>query len=83
MMPAADPGGGADIVEGAEPTASERDALIALVRARHGAGLTAEQLDDLTRAIDAVLDNARALRAVKLDNGDEPAQPFAPFRPDS
>ena len=67
----------------ADEFAMEIDALFALVRARYGARLTAEQLDEVRKGVVALVETARALRSVKLGNTDEPMQPFAPFRADS
>ena len=62
---------------------NEVDRLFAMVAERYGARLTPAQLEDVRRAIEAVVTGARALRAVKLTNSDEPMQPFVPFRADS
>lgn len=70
-------------MDNAEPPPDDVDALFALVRARYGARLTAAELDEVRKGIEAVVESARALRAVRLQNADEPAQPFMPFRADS
>jgi hypothetical protein len=62
---------------------NEVDRLFAMVAERYGARLTAAQLEDVRKGIEAVATAARALRAVKLANADEPMQPFVPFRADS
>ena len=54
-----------------------------MVAERYGARLTPAQLEDVRKGIEAVVTDARALRAVKLENSVEPMQPFAPFRADS
>ena len=51
-----------------------------MVAERYGARLTPAQLEDVRKGIEAVVTGARALRAVKLANSDEPMQPFVPFR---
>ena len=61
---------------------SEVDRLFAMVAERYGARLTPAQLEDVRKGIEAVVTGARALRAVKLVNSDEPMQPFVPFRAD-
>jgi hypothetical protein len=61
---------------------NEVDRLFALVVERYGARLTPAQLEDVRKGIEAVVAGARALRAVKLTNSDEPMQPFVPFRAD-
>ena len=63
--------------------AAEVDELFALVRRRYGARLTAEELEGVRKAIQGLVEGARALRAVRLGNADEPFQPFAPFRADA
>ena len=59
---------------------SDVDALLALLKGRYGDRLTAEQLGELSTAVAAASDRARQMRAVPLDNGDEPAFVFRPFR---
>jgi hypothetical protein len=65
-----------------EAAPAEVDALFALVTARYGARLNAAQLDGLRKAIEAVVDQARAVRAVRLGNADEPTPPFRAYRGD-
>jgi len=65
-----------------EAAPAEVDALFALVTARYGARLNAQQLDGLRKAIEAVVDQARAVRAVRLENADEPTPPFRAYRGD-
>jgi hypothetical protein len=65
-----------------EPTKPdpETDALFEIVRQRYGDRLTREQLDELRTIVQAQVEAARALRAIRLTNADEPMQPFAPYR---
>ncbi len=63
--------------------AAEIEVLFALVHARYGERLTEEQLAELRDHVASLVERARALRAVRLKNSDEPAQPFAPFRADA
>ena len=58
----------------------ETDALFEIVRQRYGHRLTREQLDELGKIVQAQVEAARALRAMRLTNADEPMQPFAPYR---
>jgi hypothetical protein len=60
----------------------EVDALFALVTARYGARLDPQQLEGLHRAIEAIVDQARAVRAVRLVNTDEPTPAFRAHRRD-
>ncbi len=66
----------------AETPDPETDTLFEIVRQRYGARLTGEQLDDLRKIVRGQVDAARALRAVRLTNGDEPFQRFAAYRSD-
>jgi len=61
---------------------NEVDRLFAMVTERYGARLTPVQLEDVRKAVEAIVTGARGLRAVKLANSDEPMQPFVPFRAD-
>ena len=58
----------------------EADALYEIVRQRYGNRLTAQEQGEVRKMIRAQVEAARALRAVKLSNADEPMQPFAPYR---
>ena len=59
---------------------TEVERLFALVRARYENRLTADQLDEVRKGVEATVRTARALRAVRLRNADEPGQPFVPYR---
>ncbi len=61
---------------------AEVETLLALVRERYGSRLDAEQLAGVRTALEGIVQAARALRAVRLGNADEPAQPFAAYRAD-
>jgi hypothetical protein len=66
----------------AETPDPEVDTLFDLVRQRYGARLTPEQLEDLRKILRGQVEAARAIRAVRLTNADEPVQPFAAYRAD-
>jgi hypothetical protein len=68
-----------------EPEAlrAEVDTLFALVRERYGSRLNADELEAVREGIVGIVQAARALRAVRLTNADEPGQPFAAYRADS
>jgi hypothetical protein len=59
---------------------AEVETMLALVRERYGSRLDADQLAGVRTAIEGIVQAARALRAVRLTNADEPAQPFAVYR---
>jgi hypothetical protein len=62
---------------------AEVDALFALVRRRYGARLTEAELEGVRKGVQGIVEGARALRAVRLGNADEPFQPFSPYRSDA
>ena len=64
----------------AEAVRAEVDTMLALVRDRYGSRLDADQLAGVRTSIEAIVQASRALRAVRLTNADEPAQPFAAYR---
>jgi hypothetical protein len=66
----------------AETPDPETDTLFEIVRQRYAARLTLEQLDELRTIVRGQVEAARALRAVRLGNADEPAQRFAAYRAD-
>ena len=57
--------------------------LFALVANRYGDRLTTEQLDEIKKMVEGQVEAARALRAVKLSNADEPFQGFTAYRSDA
>jgi hypothetical protein len=65
-----------------EAVRAEVETLLALVRERYGSRLDADQLAGVRTAIEGIVQASRALRAVRLTNADEPAQPFAAYRPE-
>ena len=66
----------------AETPNPEADTLFEIVRQRYAARLTAEQLDELRKIVVGQVEAARALRAVRLTNADEPFQRFEAYRAD-
>jgi len=58
----------------------ELELLFQLVRGKYGDRLTPSELDDLRKNIGNILENAAALRKVKLSNSDEPFTVFKPYR---
>jgi hypothetical protein len=62
-------------------SASEVDLLFALVQERYGGRLSPDELDAVRAALAGIVDGARALRAVRLDNADGPLLPLPPEAP--
>lgn len=58
----------------------EVERLFALVQERYGDRLTPAQLDEVRKGVEGVVLAAHALRAVRLENSDEPFPPFVPYR---
>jgi len=56
----------------------EAEILLSLVNARYGDRVTAEELEEIQKGIDSILDSSEAIHIVKLENGDEPYQFFKP-----
>ena len=62
------------------PPDAEVERLFALVRERYGDRLTPAQLEDVRNGVEGIVLAARALRAAKIQNADEPFSPFVPYR---
>ena len=63
-----------------KPENREAEALFQMVSDRYGGRLDAEQLEEVKKGVEAIAEAAQALRAVKLENGDEPLSIFTPYR---
>jgi hypothetical protein len=57
----------------------ETEILFTLIKTRFGDRVTPEELEEIMKGLTAILDAAKALRSVKLENGDEPHQFFKPY----
>ena len=64
-----------------ESARSEAEILFSLVRDRYGDRLAPEELEAVRAGVVAMVEAARALRAVPLDNADGPLLPFPPAAP--
>jgi hypothetical protein len=58
---------------------SETEILFTLIKTRFGDQVTLEELEEMRKGLTAILDAAKAMRAIKLENGDEPYQFFKPY----
>ena len=54
-----------------------------IVKMRFGDRLSAEELKEVNKTVKGIGEMTAALRAVKLNNGDEPFTRFVPYRKDS
>ena len=68
---------------GSEAARREAELLFSLVRDRYGSRLTPEELEAVRTGVAAIVEAARALRAVPLDNADGPLLPLLPDHPPS
>ena len=64
-----------------EAARSEADILFLLLRERYGSRLTLEDLQAVRTGLEAIVEGAKALRAVRLDNADGPLLPHRPDLP--
>jgi hypothetical protein len=60
---------------------SEAELLFDLVRARYEGRLAAEELEAVRAGVGTIVDAVKALRAVRLENGDGPLLPHVPPPP--
>jgi hypothetical protein len=63
-----------------QPHLPEQEALQDLVRRRYRHHITAEQFAAVDKGVEAVADMLAELRAVPLDNYEEPSTFFIPYR---
>ena len=59
---------------------AEVESLFELVRRRYGERLSDEEMEEVRKGVENIAEASDALRAVKLDNSDEPFSVFTPFR---
>jgi hypothetical protein len=64
-----------------ETARSEAEILLLLLRERYGSRLTLEDLQAVRTGLEAIVEGAHSLRAVKLDNADGPLLPRRPDVP--
>ena len=63
-----------------EPTTpSESQVLLDLIKQRYGARLTPAELEEVQQGVEGIARAVAALRAVTLDNSDEPFSIFVPY----
>ena len=60
----------------------EAQSLFEVVRQRYGDRLDEQQLEAVRKEVGEIAENAEVLRAVKLDNGDQPFFVFEPYSKD-
>ena len=63
-----------------ETTNKEVDERFNIVKRLYGDRLTSEELDEVRKGVEGIVEAAESMRAVKLENGDEPFSVFVPYR---
>jgi len=59
---------------------NETDILFELINMRYGERVTTDELEEIRKGLVAILDAANEMRAIKIENSDEPYQFFKPYR---
>ena len=63
-----------------EESPKESDFLFEMVKDRYGDRLTADELEEVRKGVEGIVEATRALRSVKLGNGTEPFSIFKPYK---
>ena len=63
-----------------DTTNKEVDERFNIVKRLYGDRLTSEELAEVRKGVESIVEAAESLRAVKLENGDEPFSVFVPYR---
>ena len=59
---------------------SESEHLFNIIKERYGERLSDEELAEVKKGVDRLVEAAEKLREVRLENGDEPFFIFRPYR---
>jgi len=60
----------------------EAETLFSLVKEKYGDKITEEELDEVKKAVERIVETSMELRKVELGNWDEPFSVFKPYRRD-
>jgi len=60
----------------------EAETLFSLVKEKYGDKITDEELDEVKKAVERIVETSMELRKVELGNWDEPFSVFKPYRRD-
>jgi hypothetical protein len=63
-----------------EESPKETDFLYQMVKDRYGDRLTVDELAEVRKGVEGIVEAAEALRSVKLGNGTEPFSIFKPYK---
>jgi len=59
---------------------SETETLFSLVKEKHGDKIASDELEEVRKAVERIVESAAELRGVELGNWDEPFSVFKPYR---
>jgi hypothetical protein len=59
---------------------SEAETLFTLVKEKHGERIALDELEEVRKAVERIVESSQELREVKLGNWDEPFNVFKPYR---
>jgi hypothetical protein len=60
----------------------EAETLFSLVKEKYGNKIAAEELEEVKKAVEMIVETSLELRKVELGNWDEPFSVFKPYRRD-
>ena len=60
----------------------ESEHLFSIIKERYGERLSEDELAEVKKGVDRIVEAAEKLREIKLENGDEPFFVFRPYRGD-
>lgn len=60
----------------------EAETLFSLVKEKYGDKIAPEELDEVKKAVERIVETSMELRKVELGNWDEPFSVFKPYRRD-
>lgn len=58
----------------------EAETLFTLVKERYGDSIAPDELEEVRKAVERIVETSMELREVELGNGDEPFNVFKPYR---
>ncbi len=59
---------------------SESELLFNIIKERYGEGLSDDELAEVKKGVEKIVEAAEKLREIRLENGDEPFFVFRPYR---
>ena len=59
---------------------SEAETLFSLVKEKYGDRLAPDELEEVRKVLERIVESSQELREFKLDNWDEPFSVFKPYR---